>query len=178
MQHLQSGAFTSNDNGRHARRNAAGAVSPWVEERGVAMTELRNNEHRNAGSNKPRVVVSETDHQRLTELAAGAEERFPAVAEELAAEMDRADVVADGAVPAEVVRMGSTVVYRSDTGQERRVTLVFPPQADITANRISILTPIGTALIGLAPGHAIRWRAPDGREHALTVVSVEPPAAD
>jgi len=139
-------------------------------------TASRNTENTNTGA-KPRVVVSRTDHERLTELAAGAEERFPAVAEELAAEMDRADVVADGAVPAEVVRMGSTVVYRSDAGQERRVTLVFPPQADITANRISILTPIGTALIGLAPGHSIRWRAPDGREHALTVVSVEPPVA-
>ncbi len=138
-------------------------------------TASRNTENTNTGA-KPRVVVSRTDHERLTELAAGAEERFPAVAEELA-EMDRADVVADGAVPAEVVRMGSTVVYRSDAGQERRVTLVFPPQADITANRISILTPIGTALIGLAPGHSIRWRAPDGREHALTVVSVEPPVA-
>lgn len=140
----------------------------------VAMTELSKTDRNDTG--KPRIVVGETDHERLTELAAAAEERFPAVAEELAAEMDRAEVVAAGAVPAEVVQMGSTVVYHTETGQERRVTLVFPPQADITANRISILTPIGTALIGLAPGHSIRWTAPNGERHALTVVSVEPPS--
>ncbi|MEH2509345.1 regulator of nucleoside diphosphate kinase [Nitrobacteraceae bacterium AZCC 1564] len=135
------------------------------------MTELMN------PSSKPRIVVSNTDHKRLTDLAAGALRRFPDVAEELQSEMDRAEVVSAGSVPTEVIQMGSTVEFRSDAGQHRRVTLVFPPEADISANKISILTPIGTALIGLSTGQSITWTTRDGREHELTVVNVEQPAS-
>jgi regulator of nucleoside diphosphate kinase len=125
---------------------------------------------------KPTIVVSEIDHARLTALAAGALSGFGEVAEELQSEMDRAEVVSAGAVPADVVQMGSTVEFRSDAGRQRRVTLVFPAEADIAASKISILTPIGAALIGLSAGQSIRFTARDGREHELTVVSVEPPA--
>ncbi|MCC7281401.1 MAG: nucleoside diphosphate kinase regulator [Acetobacteraceae bacterium] len=125
---------------------------------------------------KPRIVVSEIDHRRLSDLATGALSKFPDVAEALAYEMDRAEVVAAGAVPQNVVQMGSVVEFRTEAGQQRRITLVYPPEADISANRISILTPIGTALIGLAPGQSIRFATYDGREHALSVLGVEPPA--
>lgn len=54
---------------------------------------------------------------------------------------------------------------------------MFPVDADFAAGRISILTPIGTALIGLSPGQSIAWTARDGRRHQLTVLSVEPPDA-
>ena len=135
------------------------------------MTKLVNS------SGKPKIVVSDIDYKRLAGLAAGAVSRFPEVAEELASEMDRAEVVSAGSVPADVVQMGSTVEFRSDAGQHRRVTLVFPAEADISANRISILTPIGTALIGLSTGQSITWTARDGREHELTVVNVEQPAS-
>ncbi len=125
---------------------------------------------------KPRIIVSTKDHQRLSDLATSAVSLFPDAAEALQVEMDRAEVVADGAVPADVVRMGSTVEFRSDAGQVRRVTLVYPPEAAIAANRISILTPIGAALIGLAAGQSIRFLTYDGRELALSVLSVEQPA--
>jgi regulator of nucleoside diphosphate kinase len=134
------------------------------------MTELMNS------GGKPRIIVSDIDYNRLTDLAAGVLRRFPDVAEELQSEMDRAEVVSAGSVPAQVVQMGSTVEFRSDAGQHRRVTLVFPAEADISANRISILTPIGTALIGLSTGQSITWTTRDGREHELTVVDVEQPA--
>lgn len=137
----------------------------------AAMTQPTNS------SSKPSIVVSDVDHERLSDLAAAALGRFPDVAEELQAEMDRAQVVSPAALPADVVRMGSTVEYRSDTAQQRRVTLVFPGEADIAANRISILTPIGAALIGLSTGQSIAWTGRDGGRHTLTVVSVEPPAA-
>lgn len=126
---------------------------------------------------KPKIVVSDIDYKRLTGLAAGAAGRFPEVAEELESEMDRADVVSAGSVPADVVQMGSMVEFRSDAGQHRRVTLVFPAEADISANRISILTPIGTALIGLSTGQSITWMTRDGRQHKLTVESVEQPVS-
>ncbi|ETR76558.1 nucleoside diphosphate kinase regulator [Afipia sp. P52-10] len=121
---------------------------------------------------KPKIVVSDSDHTRLVSLATAAQERLPEVAEELLTEMERADVVAADAVPANVVRMGSTVTFRADGNQERHVTLVFPADADIDKGRVSIMTPIGTALIGLSPGQSITWTARDGRAHELTVLDV------
>jgi regulator of nucleoside diphosphate kinase len=78
-------------------------------------------------------------------------------------------------MPPDVVRMGSTVTLRGTDGPQR-VTLVYPADADIAAERISVLTPLGAALIGVRAGHAIRWTSRDGRELALDVVAVEPPA--
>jgi regulator of nucleoside diphosphate kinase len=79
-------------------------------------------------------------------------------------------------VPAGVVQMGSTVHFQSDDGRMRRVELVFPGQADISADRISILTPIGAALIGLTKGQSMPWRTRDGQVRRLTVMSVHAPA--
>jgi regulator of nucleoside diphosphate kinase len=127
---------------------------------------------------KPRIVVSDVDHKRIDELAAGAVlSRFREVAEELQIEMDRAKVVPAGKVPSDVVRMGSTVEFRSAGGQHRRVTLVFPSEADISASKVSILTPIGTALIGLSTGQTIGWTTVDGRKDELTIIGVEQPAS-
>jgi len=75
-----------------------------------------------------------------------------------------------------VVRMGSTVTYRPDNGAERTVQLVYPADADIAQGKISVLTPVGTALIGLDIGQSITWEARDGRKHVLTVLAVEPRA--
>ncbi len=124
---------------------------------------------------KPRIVISEIDCKRLTDLAAAVYDRFPEIAEELQAEMDRAQVLPGSSVPDNVVQMGSTVEFRSDSAQQRRVTLVFPGEADIAQNKISILTPIGAALIGLSTGQSIAWLTRDGRRHKLTVVSVGQP---
>ena len=69
--------------------------------------------------------------------------------------------------------MGSTVTYIADDGRKRTVTLVFPGLADISQGRISILTPIGTALIGLSEGQTMTWSTRDGRERNLTVMMVQ-----
>lgn len=132
------------------------------------MTQLTQKHHR-----KPKIVVGELDHERLTGLAIAAIERIPEVAEELLAEMDRARVVAPGKLPADVVRMGSVVTFESDSAQHRRVQLVYPGEADIEQGRISVLTPIGAALIGLSAGQSIAWTARDGKKHVLTVTAVE-----
>lgn len=131
-----------------------------------------------AARRKPGIVVSDLDHERLSALASATESRAPEVASELHEEMARARIVPAEAVPPDVVRMGSSVEYRADDGKHRRVTLVYPKDADIALDRISILTPIGAALIGLSPGQAMEWTARDGRRHALTVVAVEPPSAE
>jgi regulator of nucleoside diphosphate kinase len=135
-------------------------------------------EHTFAQDQKPSIIVSDTDQSRLTTLATDALERFPQAAQELLSEMERAAVVTAEAVPSNVVQMGSGVVFRSDKGETRRVTLVFPGQADIAAGRISILTPIGAALIGLSEGQSIAWKTRDGRLRQLTVLAVEGVAAD
>jgi len=134
------------------------------------MTELTK-----TNSTKPAIVVSDVDYKRLSDLAIGALDRFPTVAEELLAEMDRATVAAVAAMPPDVVRMGSTVSLRGGDGPQR-VTLVYPAEADIATGRISVLTPLGAALIGVRAGQSIRWAGRGGRELALEIVAVEPPA--
>ncbi|WP_100959597.1 nucleoside diphosphate kinase regulator [Bosea sp. FBZP-16] len=135
------------------------------------MTQPSQKTHR-----KPKIIVGEIDHERLTGLATTALDRIPEVAEELLAEMDRAKVVAPAKLPADVVRMGSFVTFDSDSAQHRRVQLVYPGEADIEQGRISVLTPIGAALIGLAADQSIAWTARDGKKHVLTVTAVEQPA--
>jgi len=121
---------------------------------------------------KPNIVVSEIDYERLMGLATNVSERLEEIAEELMAELDRAKVVPAKRLPQDVIHMGSTVEFRSNDGQQRRVALVYPGEADIAQGKISILTPIGTALIGLAPGQSISWTARDGKQHELNVLSV------
>ncbi|MEP9351295.1 nucleoside diphosphate kinase regulator [Xanthobacter sp. KR7-225] len=131
---------------------------------------------RTTGSGRrPALVLGREDHERLTGLASAALDRFPDVAEELLGELERARLVAASRLPSSAVRMGSRVTYAA-AGVARTVTLVYPRDADIAAGRISVLTPIGTALIGLSQGQSIAWTARDGRRQTLTVVSVEPPA--
>lgn len=121
----------------------------------------------------PNIIVSTADYERLTDLATASLERLPEVAEELLSEMERAKIVKDGSVPDDVVRMGSTVTFRSDDGRERTETLVYPVDEDSDAHKISVMTPVGAALIGLAVGQSISWTARDGRKHQLTVVKVK-----
>lgn len=123
----------------------------------------------------PPIMVSETEYDRLTGLAEAALERLPDAAGSLLAEMDRATIAAVAAVPPDVVRMGSTATLHGGDGPQR-VTLVYPAEADIAAGRVSVLTPLGAALIGVKAGQSIRWTSRDGRMLALDVVAVEPPA--
>ena len=122
---------------------------------------------------RPRIVISATEHARLMALADAAEKRAPAIVDYLTDELTRADIVDDEQFDRNVIRMGSTVTYRDEAADRNRtVTLVYPDAANIEHNRISILTPIGAALIGLSPQQSISWRGPDGRESLLTVLSV------
>lgn len=122
---------------------------------------------------KPSIVINKTDHARLLQIANGLLDRKPEMAEELLMELERARVVERGAVLQDSVQMGSAVEYRTDGGQTRRVTLVYPADADIAEGKVSILTPIGTALLGLRAGQSIEWTANDGRTHKLEILSVE-----
>lgn len=126
--------------------------------------------------NRPPIVVSELEHRRLIGLAHVTRLTSPDVADELEGEMDRAEVMAADSVPAHIVQMGSTAVFKTEEGSQRTVTLVYPRDADIGTGRISVLTPIGAALIGMAVGYSIDFTGNDGRPHTLTVLEVRQPA--
>jgi regulator of nucleoside diphosphate kinase len=122
----------------------------------------------------PRIVISEAEEHCLTDLATAAEltGRSQQVARALLAEMERAEVMPDREVPRDVVRMNSWVDFEVDGRNRRLVQIVFPAEANIDDDKISIMTPIGTALIGLVPGQTMVLRGHDGRSHELRVLSV------
>jgi len=121
---------------------------------------------------KPEIVIRADDHDRLSKLAEGLLDRLPEVATELLDEVERARVVPADAFPGNAVAMGSALTYETEDGVEHRVTLVYPDQADISLGRISILTPVGAALIGLSEGQSITWVTRDGRRRKLVVTQV------
>ncbi len=124
----------------------------------------------------PTVVIDEAYYDRLESLAMGSMERAQAAAERLLEELERAEVLPSEEVPQNVVNIGSEVTYSDDEGdRSHTVCLVFPAEADISQNRISVLTPVGAALIGLSEGQSITWLSRDGKERRLTVLEVKPP---
>ncbi len=95
------------------------------------------------------------------------------IADQLEEEISRAVLVEDGELPEDVVAMNSTVHFTDlDSGKEFTVTLVYPHEAKLEENKISILAPVGAALIGLKVGQRIDWPLPSGRSRNLQVASV------
>jgi regulator of nucleoside diphosphate kinase len=91
----------------------------------------------------------------------------------LAAELKNAVVVDSRRVPPDVVTMNSRVQFKDEsTGERREVTIVYPQQADASRALISVLAPMGTALLGLAAGQSIVWPFPDGVTHCLRVLKI------
>lgn len=128
---------------------------------------------------RPPIHLIDTEADTLANLALGIEERLPQVSDMLLEEVGRATVYAAADIPRDVVTMYSTVSFTDEaSGATRAVQLVYPKDADISAGRISILTPIGAGLVGLREGQSILWPDRDGRERRLTIVKVTQAAAD
>lgn len=126
----------------------------------------------------PPISLNENDLERLRNLADAASDKFPRTAEFLAREVERANILDPLKVLPGLVVMGADVTFRDDvTGKIRRVTLVYPHEADIDANMISVLTPIGAALIGLSVSQSIEWQTQTGHWRSLTVLDVHRPGA-
>ncbi|UQR62394.1 nucleoside diphosphate kinase regulator [Bradyrhizobium sp. C-145] len=122
---------------------------------------------------KPSITLTASDHERLSDLVRAAMNNMPDVASGLADEIERAHVVTKGRHPIDAVCMGSEVKFRDDTsGRIQKAILVYPDQADISQGKISVLTPIGTALIGLRAGSSITWETRTGELRRLTVLEV------
>ena len=126
-----------------------------------------------AASKKPPIRISESDYDRIADLALQLEHRNPELSALILSETDRARVYADAKLPADVVSLGAEVEFLDDSnGTRRRVTLVLPGEADIAEGKISIVTPVGAGLIGLAIGQSIDWPCPDGRPRTFTITDV------
>ena len=129
-------------------------------------------------TDSPRIVLSRFDFEQLESILRnyGARPDLDALRDEL----DRADVVEPDAVPENVVTMNSTVRFLDEvSGRESEITLVYPAFADIDANRVSVLVPVGSALLGLRVGDSIVWPMPNSRTRSLKVVAIryQPEAA-
>ncbi|MBS3647052.1 nucleoside diphosphate kinase regulator [Pseudaminobacter sp. 19-2017] len=134
-----------------------------------------------AAGRKPAITIARSEHHKLQVFATKLEQRDPELADNLLGELDRARIVEDDHMAAGVVRIGSPVRYETNDGEIRMATLVYPGQADISSGRVSVLTPVGTALLGLQAGQAIDWADRSGRRHTLRILEVgaaEPQALD
>ena len=122
---------------------------------------------------KPPITLTLGDYERLSLLARAVARRMPDLVSVLTEELERAHVLADGH-PEQIVCMGSAVEFRDDrTGKVQTVALVYPGDADISQRRISILTPVGTALIGLRKSDSITFETGAGDLRRLTVLKVD-----
>lgn len=128
---------------------------------------------------RPSIHMIDHEADALSDLAVRVERRMPQVSALLIDEISRATVHSAAEMPRDIVTMASKVDFFDEAnGETRSVQLVYPHEADISAGRISILTPVGAGLIGLRRGQSIRWPDRDGRERALSVVAVsQPPRA-
>jgi regulator of nucleoside diphosphate kinase len=113
-----------------------------------------------------KIHISDSDNKRLRDLLAEArysEYRGSEYLDDLEQELDRAMIVDPKKVPPNLVTMNSQVRLEDlETGEEMVYTLVYPEDADYTHNKISILAPIGTAMLGYRVGDIFEWKVPDG----------------
>jgi regulator of nucleoside diphosphate kinase len=127
---------------------------------------LRSHQYR-----KPRIYVTQSDLERLSGLAESSSSPAAAL---LGDELARATVVKDGDWRRNFVRLYSRVAFNDlTTGRSPRVQVVPPGEATIDEDRISVLTPVGAALIGLPVGESIGVRMDDGRSLVFAVIEVE-----
>ncbi|MFU8838982.1 MAG: nucleoside diphosphate kinase regulator [Thiohalomonadaceae bacterium] len=121
----------------------------------------------------PPIVVSTLDMERIDALLDQYPDPGPAEVEALRAELDRADVREPRQMPDNVVTMHSAVHFRMlDNGKEFERSLVYPREIDGSEGKLSIFTPVGSALLGLAVGAHIDWPAPGGKMTRVEIVEI------
>ncbi|HRK47488.1 MAG TPA: nucleoside diphosphate kinase regulator [Nocardioides sp.] len=122
------------------------------------------------------ILITDIDRDRLQAVL---DHHGSETADALDTELHRAVIVEQRAIPADVVTMNSEVVYEDVvTGARRTVRVVYPRDADATAGRVSVVAPIGAALLGLRAGQSTAWQTPGGvREIRIVEVRYQPEAA-
>jgi len=121
----------------------------------------------------PTITIAKPDYDRLSNLVDSARATTPA-GEYLAEELDRAQIVEVDEIGSSVVTMHSRVVFRDEsTGDVRTVSLVYPGEENIDEGCVSVLTPVGAALLGLSEGQSIEWGTRTGESRVLTILRLE-----
>lgn len=128
------------------------------------------------------IVITEADYvrlQRLVESSRVCRQRDAKHLDDLEQELERAAIMKAGEVPSDVVTMNSRVKVKDlNNGRVTTYQIVFPGEADIAKNRISVLAPIGTGLLGYSAGTTIEWQVPSGmRRFRILEVEYQPEAA-
>ena len=132
-----------------------------------------------AAGTRPPVTLFEAEADTLYELAWAARGKSQMSAALLLEELSRAEFCDRASLPGDVVTMQSEVVFHdADSGEEHRVRLVYPRDADIERHRLSVLTPVGAALIGLRRGSCIDWPTRLGATRRLRIVDVIQPESE
>lgn len=122
------------------------------------------------------IVLSESDYNRIMALldSLDSDNLLP-----LENELTRAKVVPLSKLPANTVAMGSTVTFEDlESGKTTTVTLAYPNEANVEEMKISVLSPVGSALLGLRVGGTIEWPLPSRGQRRLKVIAVEQHKAD
>ena len=123
-------------------------------------------------SQQPAIIVSNRDLERLEILLEKQSNAALPGIDLLRKELERAEIVEPTEIPADVVTMNSVVHFIDDsTGSKFEMTLVYPEAAG-SAETVSVLAPVGSALLGLSVGQSISWQVPGGRELQLRVIDI------
>ena len=129
---------------------------------------------------RPAIIINELDAERLDRLLERPEFANQAVAQALNEELDRAQLLTPETMPADVVTMNSRVRFRDLTNNEEHVrTLIYPHLPNDAEDGLSVMAPIGAALLGLRVGDVIRWDLPNGGQTHIEVLALlyQPDAA-
>lgn len=128
---------------------------------------------------RPPIHLLAEESDRVADLALNVEHNQPIVAAMLLEEIERAELHDEADMPSGHVMLNSDVTFVDErTSHARTVRLVLPGEANIAEGRISILTPMGAALFGVAAGDSIDWPDRDGNLRPIRILRVEPPAAN
>lgn len=123
---------------------------------------------------RPPIIVSNRDLARLDALLDSPALRRHPAAIALMEELNRAEVLPPEQMPGNVVTMHSTVECIDELNDEtHHLTLVYPNEANVDTGRVSVLAPVGSALLGLSLGQSIDWDAPSGRKLRLRVTGID-----
>lgn len=123
---------------------------------------------------RPAIIINDLDAERLDRLLEKSEYANLPVAVALNAELDRAEMCSPENMPADVVTMNSRVKFRDlNSGEEHVRTLVYPVNLTDSVNQLSVMAPVGAALLGLRVGDSINWTLPNGNQTNIEVLALE-----
>lgn len=123
---------------------------------------------------RPPITITSLDAARLERMLDSLSSNEFSDRDDLENELDRAHIVQPAEMPPDIVTMNSTVTFRVESSdKEFSLTLVYPNEADDSTKKISILAPVGSALLGLREGDQISWPKPGGGSLLVHILKVE-----